>query len=389
MEALFETQKRILANTDTRFLRYIYKDIKWNSRMLALVGPRGVGKTTLFLQHIKLHHKPEDTLYVSTDSTYFTTHTLLELVDRFYKNGGKNLFLDEIHKYGRWSQELKEIYDSYPTLRIAFTGSSVLDITKGVADLSRRAPVYKMQGLSFREYLFMFHNLSVPVHTLSDLLDNKISLPGVEHPLPLFADYLRKGYYPFGQDPAFGMELEELINKTLEVDIPNYVNMNMGMVRKLKQLLGIIAQSVPFKPVHTTLAGLTGISRNDIAEHFVLLERAGLIGQLRNATGGIRGLGKIEKMYLDNPNLIYALAPENANTGNLRETFFFNQMRVNNDVISSKSSDFTINNMTFEVGGSHKKQKQIAGLKDAYIVKDDIEYGHGNIIPLWAFGLNY
>lgn len=389
MEALFETQKRILANTDTRFLRYIYKDIKWNSRMLALVGPRGVGKTTLFLQHIKLHHKPEDTLYVSTDSTYFTTHTLLELVDRFYKNGGKNLFLDEIHKYGRWSQELKEIYDSYPTLRIAFTGSSVLDITKGVADLSRRAPVYKMQGLSFREYLFMFHNLSVPVHTLSDLLDNKISLPGVEHPLPLFADYLRKGYYPFGQDPAFGMELEELINKTLEVDIPNYVNMNMGMVRKLKQLLGIIAQSVPFKPVHTTLAGLTGISRNDIAEHFVLLERAGLIGQLRNATGGIRGLGKIEKMYLDNPNLIYALAPEKANTGNLRETFFFNQMRVNNDVISSKSSDFTINNMTFEVGGAHKKQKQIAGLKDAYIVKDDIEYGHGNIIPLWAFGLNY
>lgn len=389
MEALFETQKRILANTDTRFLRYIYKDIKWNSRMLALVGPRGVGKTTLFLQHIKLHHKPEDTLYVSTDSTYFTTHTLLELVDRFYKNGGKNLFLDEIHKYGRWSQELKEIYDSYPTLRIAFTGSSVLDITKGVADLSRRAPVYKMQGLSFREYLFMFHNLSVPVHTLSDLLDNKISLPGVEHPLPLFADYLRKGYYPFGQDPAFGMELEELINKTLEVDIPNYVNMNMGMVRKLKQLLGIIAQSVPFKPVHTTLAGLTGISRNDIAEHFVLLERAGLIGQLRNATGGIRGLGKIEKMYLDNPNLIYALAPENANTGNLRETFFFNQMRVNNGVISSKSSDFTINNMTFEVGGAHKKQKQIAGLKDAYIVKDDIEYGHGNIIPLWAFGLNY
>lgn len=389
MEALFETQKRILANTDTRFLRYIYKDIKWNSRMLALVGPRGVGKTTLFLQHIKLHHKPEDTLYVSTDSTYFTTHTLLELVDRFYKNGGKNLFLDEIHKYGRWSQELKEIYDRYPTLHIAFTGSSVLDITKGVADLSRRAPVYKMQGLSFREYLFMFHNLSVPVHTLSDLLDNKISLPGVEHPLPLFADYLRKGYYPFGQDPAFGMELEELINKTLEVDIPNYVNMNMSMVRKLKQLLGIIAQSVPFKPVHTTLAGLTGISRNDIAEHFVLLERAGLIGQLRNATGGIRGLGKIEKMYLDNPNLIYALAPEKANTGNLRETFFFNQMRVNNDVISSKSSDFTINNMTFEVGGSHKKQKQIAGLKDAYIVKDDIEYGHGNIIPLWAFGLNY
>ncbi|MCM1041760.1 MAG: AAA family ATPase [Bacteroides sp.] len=389
MDALFETQQRLLTATDTVFQRYIYRDIAWNSRMLALVGPRGVGKTTLFLQHIKLHHSVEDTLYVSTDSTYFASHTLLELADRFYKNGGKNLFLDEIHKYARWSQELKEIYDSYPSLHIAFTGSSVLDITKGIADLSRRAPVYKMQGLSFREYLSMFHNVNVPAHSLADIIRNKISLPGVEHPLPFFADYLKKGYYPFGQDPAFSMEMEELINKTLEVDIPNYANMNMATVRKLKRLLAIIAQSVPFKPVHTSLADLTGISRNAIADHFILLERAGLIGQLRNATGGIRGLGKIEKMYLDNPNLLFVLAPENANVGNLRETFFLNQMRVNHDVINSKQADFTIDDLTFEVGGVGKKQKQIAGLKNAYIVKDDIEYGHGNVIPLWAFGLNY
>ncbi|MCF0181824.1 MAG: AAA family ATPase [Muribaculaceae bacterium] len=389
MDTLFEKQQRLLDFVSTDFVRYKYDEIAWNSRMLALIGPRGVGKTTMFLQHIKMHHNIADTLYVMADSTYFTTHTLLELADKFYKHGGKNLYIDEIHKYTNWSRELKEIYDSYPTLKLAFTGSSVLDITKGVADLSRRAPVYHMQGLSFREFLRIAHGIVVQQHSLDQILSNNISLPGVEHPLPLFEEYLKKGYYPFGTDVAFELELEEIVNKTIEVDIPNYAEMNMGTARKLKQLLGVISKSVPFKPVKKTLAEIIGVSRNDISDYFILLERAGLIAQLRDATGGIRGLGKVEKVYLDNTNLAYMLAPNDSDTGNIRETFFNNQMRVKHDVISSNKGDFKIDGYTFEVGGRKKGQKQIAGIENAFVVKDNIESGSGNIIPLWAFGLNY
>ena len=389
MDTLFEKQQRLLDFVSTDFVRYKYDEIAWNSRMLALIGPRGVGKTTMFLQHIKMHHNIADTLYVMADSTYFTTHTLLELADKFYKHGGKNLYIDEIHKYTNWSRELKEIYDSYPTLKLAFTGSSVLDITKGVADLSRRAPVYHMQGLSFREFLRIAHGIVVPQHSLDQILSNNISLPGVEHPLPLFEEYLKKGYYPFGTDVAFELELEEIVNKTIEVDIPYYAEMNMGTARKLKQLLGVISKSVPFKPVKKTLAEIIGVSRNDISDYFILLERAGLIAQLRDATGGIRGLGKVEKVYLDNTNLAYMLAPNDSDTGNIRETFFNNQMRVKHDVISSNKGDFKIDGYTFEVGGRKKGQKQIAGIENAFVVKDNIESGSGDIIPLWAFGLNY
>ena len=389
MDTLFEKQQRLLDFVSTDFVRYKYDEIAWNSRMLALIGPRGVGKTTMFLQHIKMHHNIADTLYVMADSTYFTTHTLLELADKFYKHGGKNLYIDEIHKYTNWSRELKEIYDSYPTLKLAFTGSSVLDITKGVADLSRRAPVYHLQGLSFREFLRIAHGIVVPQHSLDQILSNNISLPGVEHPLPLFEEYLKKGYYPFGTDVAFELELEEIVNKTIEVDIPYYAEMNMGTARKLKQLLGVISKSVPFKPVKKTLAEIIGVSRNDISDYFILLERAGLIAQLRDATGGIRGLGKVEKVYLDNTNLAYMLAPNDSDTGNIRETFFNNQMRVKHDVISSNKGDFKIDGYTFEVGGRKKGQKQIAGIENAFVVKDNIESGSGDIIPLWAFGLNY
>ena len=389
MDTLFEKQQRLLDFVSTDFVRYKYDEIAWNSRMLALIGPRGVGKTTMFLQHIKMHHNIADTLYVMADSTYFTTHTLLELADKFYKHGGKNLYIDEIHKYTNWSRELKEIYDSYPTLKLAFTGSSVLDITKGVADLSRRAPVYHMQGLSFREFLRIAHGIVVQQHSLDQILSNNISLPGVEHPLPLFEEYLKKGYYPFGTDVAFELELEEIVNKTIEVDIPNYAEMNMGTARKLKQLLGVISKSVPFKPVKKTLAEIIGVSRNDISDYFILLERAGLIAQLRDATGGIRGLGKVEKVYLDNTNLAYMLATNDSDTGNISETFFNNQMRVKHDVISSNKGDFKIDGYTFEVGGRKKGQKQIAGIENAFVVKDNIESDSGNIIPLWAFGLNY
>lgn len=389
MEQLYEFFTRKLKSTPTDFLRYKYNQIKWQGRFWGLVGPRGVGKSTMLLQYIKLHLNIKDTLYVSADQLYFSEHKLVELADHFVKMGGKHLFIDEIHKYEGWSRELKQIYDSYDDLQVVISGSSILDIYKGLADLSRRVPIYHMQGLSFREYLYLFHRIEVPVYALEDILAHKAVIPGVEHPLPLFQDYLRRGYYPFGKDEEFEMELLQVITQTMEVDIPQHLLANISLGRKLKSLLLVVAKSVPFKPVMQRLADATGISRNDIPSYLIYMERAGMIAQLRDATGGLRGLGKVEKLYLDNTNLIYALSPDKADIGNVRETFFMNQTRVANEVISSPISDFEIDGKTFEIGGRKKGQKQIQDAAEGYIVKDDLENGYANTIPLWAFGLNY
>lgn len=389
MERLYEFFNRKLKSTPTDFLRYKYDRIKRDGRAFGIVGPRGVGKSTMILQHIKLNLDTADTLYVSADHIYFSEHNLVDLADYFVKMGGKHLFIDEIHKYEGWAREVKQIYDSYEDLQIVISGSSILDIYKGMADLSRRFPIYEMQGLSFREYLRLFHGINAPVCSLDEILNHKAVLPDVKHPLPLFKDYLRRGYYPFGRDEEFDMELLQVINQTMEVDIPTHLQANVSLGKKLKSLLMVVAKSVPFKPVMQRLAEATGISRNDIPDYLVYMERAGMITQLRNYTGGIRGLGKVEKLYLDNTNLIYALSPEHADIGNVRETFFMNQMRVMNDVTSSSISDFEINGKTFEIGGKKKGQKQIENAEEGYIVKDDIESGYANVIPLWAFGLNY
>lgn len=389
MERLYEFFNRKLKSTPTDFLRYKYERIKWDGRAFGIVGPRGVGKSTMILQHIKLNLNTSDTLYVSADHIYFSEHSLVDLADYFVKMGGKHLFIDEIHKYEGWSREVKQIYDSYEDLQIVISGSSILDIYKGMADLSRRFPIYEMQGLSFREYLNLFHGINAPVCSLDEILNHKAVLPDVKHPLPLFKDYLRRGYYPFGRDEEYEMELLQVINQTMEVDIPTHLQANVSLGKKLKSLLMVVSKSVPFKPVMQRFAEATGISRNDIPNYLVYMERAGMITQLRNSTGGIRGLGKVEKLYLDNTNLIYALSPEHADIGNVRETFFMNQMRVMNDVTSSSISDFEINGKTFEIGGKKKGQKQIENAEEGYIVKDDIESGYANVIPLWAFGLNY
>lgn len=389
MEQLYEFFTRKLKSTPTDFLRYKYNQIKWQGRFWGLVGPRGVGKSTMLLQYIKLHLNIKDTLYVSADQLYFSEHKLVELADHFVKMGGKHLFIDEIHKYEGWSRELKQIYDSYDDLQVVISGSSILDIYKGLADLSRRVPIYHMQGLSFREYLRLFHQIETPVYSLEDILVHKAVIPGVEHPLPLFQDYLRRGYYPFGKDEEFEMELLQVITQTMEVDIPQHLLTNISLGRKLKSLLLVVAKSVPFKPVMQRLADATGISRNDMPSYLIYMEKAGMIAQLRDATGGLRGLGKVEKLYLDNTNLIYTLSPDKADIGNVRETFFMNQTRVTNEVISSPISDFEIDGKTFEIGGRKKGQKQIQDAAEGYIVKDDLENGYANTIPLWAFGLNY
>ncbi len=388
MEQLYEFFNKKLKETPVAFHRYKYGEIKWNARFFGIVGPRGVGKSTMLLQYIKENLTVADTLYVSADHMYFATNSLVDLADRFVKMNGKHLVIDEIHKYPGWSRELKQIYDSHSELQVIISGSSILDIYKGMADLSRRVPIYEMQGLSFREYLMLFHEIDVPAYSIEDILSHKASIP-VAHPLPLFQDYLKRGYYPFGKDEELEMELMQVINQTMEVDIPQFLEVNITTGRKLKQLLTVVAKSVPFKPVMQKLADVTGISRNNISDYLIYMERAGMITQLRDSTGGIRGIGKVEKLYLDNTNLIYTLTPREAEIGNVRETFFMNQMRVRHDIVSSPISDFQIDDMTFEIGGRKKGQKQIESAAHGYIVKDEIETGFANVIPLWAFGLNY
>ncbi|MFO7658147.1 MAG: AAA family ATPase [Bacteroidales bacterium] len=389
MRTLYQKFETLLQSTTTDFKRYLYNTVSWKSRMIGIIGARGVGKTTMILQHIKENLDSKKALYVSADDMYFGENRLFDLADDFYKNAGEYLFIDEIHKYTDWSQELKNIYDSFPTLKVVFTGSSVLDILKGSADLSRRAIIYKLQGLSFREYLKLFHNYDIEIYTLEQIINNEVKIENIQHPLPLFNDYLKRGYYPFGIENEMNLRLGQIIVQTLESDIPQYANLNVGTSRKLKRLLSIIAESVPFKPNFSKISEMISVSRNSLDDYFSYMEKAGLIGQLRNETSGIRGLGKVDKVYLDNTNIIFNLVGEKSNVGNLRETFFLNQMRVKNEVISSKKADFVIEHYTFEIGGKNKQQNQIEKDDKSFIVKDDIEYGYRNVIPLWAFGLNY
>ena len=389
METLFQKQQLLLSRTNLSYKRYMYDKFPWESRMAGLVGPRGVGKTTMLLQYIKEQNNP-DTLYVSADDIYFSNHRLIDLADEFYKNGGKHFFIDEIHKYKDWSLELKNMYDFYPDFKVCFTGSSILDIRKGMADLSRRALMFPMQGFSFREYLKFKHNMDVQVHSFEEIINNHCTLiDSVEHPLPLFREYLKNGYYPMAKEDNLAIRLGQILNITLEVDIPQFANLSVTTARKLKKLLLVLAGSVPFKPNFVSLAGKLEVSRNSLEEYLTLMEDAGLISRLRDQAKGIIGLGKVEKVYLDNTNLIYFLSEKEPEVGNIRETFFLNQMRVNHAVASSTVGDFKIDQYTFEVGGKSKSQEQIKNRANAFIVKDNIEYGYKNVVPLWAFGLNY
>ena len=389
MDSLFEYSNQLIARVDTAFIRYSYHQMNWQNRLIGLIGPRGVGKTTLVLQYIKSNLNLQQTLYVTAEDFYFAKNRLTDLAEDFVKSGGKYLFIDEIHKYPDWSKELKLIYDYHQDLKVVFTGSSVLDIRKGSSDLSRRAVVYTMQGLSFREYLILFHQKKVPKFTLEDIVNHQVDVPQIPRPLPLFADYLKKGYYPFAKEDDFGLKLQQVVNQTLEVDIPTYAEMNIATGRKLKQLLAIVSQSVPFKPNMSKIAEMLKISRNNIADYLLYMEEAGMVAQLRGPTKGIRALGKVDKVYLDNTNLVYNLAEEQQNAGNVRETFFLNQLRVNHQISSSVLGDFKVDTMDFEIGGKNKDLKQIKNAEKGFLVKDDIERGFLNTIPLWHFGLMY
>ena len=389
MEQLQSTFSKLLKETSTSFHRYMYDRINWDARMIGLMGPRGIGKTTLVLQHIKEQLPRKESLYVQAEDFYFASHRLIELADAFVKMGGKYLIIDEIHKYKDWSRELKLIYDYHSELHVVFTGSSVLDIAKGAYDLSRRALMYEMQGLSYREYLELFHGIHFPICTLQQLLQQEVEIPDGFLPLQYFSDYLQRGYYPFTNDDIY-LYIQQVVNATIDTDIPQYADLSIATARKLKRLLAIIAQSAPFKPNMSQIGGQLEISRNNVADLCAYLEKAGLIGQLRTSTGGIQGLGKVDKVYLDNSNLIYTLGSQNVEIGTVRETFFFNQTHSLLPVTVSPISDFLIDGKyTFEVGGKKKKQRQLQDIADGYVVKDDIETGYGNIIPLWMFGMLY
>lgn len=390
MRTLVARYRNILKNVDTSYIRNIHSTIPWNDRLIAILGARGVGKTTLVLQHIKLYEDVDTTLFVYADDLWFSTHSLVTLAEIFYTNGGRVLYIDEIHKYKNWSQEIKNIYDQYPDLKVRYTGSSILDLQKGSHDLSRRVLEFQMHGLSFREYVALHYGVDIPIHTLEQVLANKIEFPYTDYrPVALFKEYLRQGYYPYFKEPGYELRLTKTINAILEVDIPKFAELSISASEKLKTLLYIVAQSVPFKPNYSKIARDLDMHRNAVSDLMVWIDKADLINILRDDVEGYKLLGKVNKIYLNNPNLAYALSDDEPNIGNIRETIFLAWLRATHKVTASSVSDFKVGKYTFEVGGKKKGQHQIKDVEHAYVVKDDIEYGHLNEVPLWSFGLLY
>jgi len=398
MENLFDSFYQHLSRTDSTFVRYLYSKIRWKNRLIAITGARGTGKTTMLLQYIKNNfgNEPKDVMYVSLDNIWFTGNRLFDLASNFQKMGGKFLFIDEVHKYDNWSQEIKNIYDSFSDLQVVFTGSSMLEIFKGNADLSRRAIHYTLNGLSFREFILFEKNIDFSAITLEDLLNNHLPLASEVNkkikPLPLFQQYLKQGYYPYyKEDNEIYLErLLNTVNVVLETDLPSVESIEVHTIKKIKQLLFILAQRVPFSPNIKELASTLEVSRKSLLNYLIFLEKAHLLSLLQQNVHGLGILTKPKKIYLSNTNLAYALEENNPNIGNLRETFFLNQLKTIGEVTSAKKADFIVNNKyVFEIGGQSKGHEQIVGLENGFLALDNLEYGFNNRIPLWLFGFLY
>ena len=397
MNRLFETHIKKVERTDVGFVRNLMNEIDWNARLIGLKGARGVGKTTLLLQRCKLYHKLDgSSLYVSVDNIWFSEHKLYDFASDFAKKGGRYLFLDEVHKYPNWSQELKNIYDDFPELNIVFTGSSLLEIINAKADLSRRAVVYEMQGFSFREYLNMTLKLNLQSYSLKEILENHIMIAQnvlkEVKVLKYFEHYLKYGYYPYYNElpDLYYSRVNEVVNLIIETEIPLLRSVDIAYTRKIKQLLLIISESAPFVPNVSKLSERIGITRNALLSYLNALNESRLIISAHKSSGGISVLQKPDKIYLENPNLMYALSDSNVNMGNVRETFFANQLQYKYKINVSEHSDFYVDNQyTFEIGGKDKGKKQINAISDSYVVSDDIEYGFNEKIPLWLFGFLY
>lgn len=396
MQALYELYRKILAKTDLGFHRSLMEEIQWNRPLIGITGARGVGKTTLILQYLKkeFEGREEQSLYVSLDHIWFATNSLVELADQFSKQGGTQLALDEVHKYPNWSREIKNIHDFYPELNLIFTGSSLLEIRNASADLSRRALVYQMTGLSFREYINLEKGLKIKKIHLKEIFSGHTALAtdftSQFRPMQYFSKYLEMGYYPFYRD--FGdltaHQIRAVVNLILEVELPQLRKFDIAYVPKIKQLLSIIADSVPFIPNVSKLSQKIGINRTTLLTYLNYLHESKLTTSLYSSSMGISLLQKPEKLYLENPNLAYALGNK-VDKGNLRETFFLNQLAYEHTVTLPNDSDFTINQTwTVEVGG---KNKDLPGTDSAdyFVAADEIEIGFGKKIPLWLFGFLY
>lgn len=398
MEKLTELFRKKMTGPLPAFERELERKINWNARLISVRGSRGTGKTTLFLQHIKktFSNNLNKVLYVNLDNIYFSNNTLVELAEKFASRGGTHLFIDEVHKYENWSKEIKNLYDDFPELHIAFTGSSLLEILNGRADLSRRTLVYELTGLSFREYLSLIKAHDFPIFTLEEILKNNeqisAEIASKIKPFEFFDDYLSFGYYPYfleGKDDYFN-RLNETLNMILEVELPMLRGLEIAYIPRIKKLLAVIGESAPFIPNITQLAAKIGISRQTLLIYLKYLEDAKLINQLYKKSRGLSVLEKPEKILMENTNLIELFNGENANTGSRRETFVLNQLLHSHKVDFSEESDFFVDSKyTFEVGGKNKKRKQIQEIPDSYIIADDIEFGTDRRIPIWLLGFMY
>ncbi len=389
---------RRLSATPMSFFRYLYKKIDWNDTLIGIKGPKGSGKSTLLLQHIKDTFKGKEldkALYVSLDNLWFSSHDIIDVVDYHYTHGGTHLFIDEIHYHKHWQTLLKNISDDYPGLHVAYTGSSMLQLENGEGDLSRRLTMYEMRGLSLREFLEFDGVMQIPPVTLDELLENHIDIAMdvcskikvLEH----FKKYLEVGYYPFYKTVHHGysQRLQSVANQIIEVDYPNVEDITMSTIRKTKKLLMILAERVPLKPKMNDLYRELETDRNQGLKMLYALQRGGLLMLLSDDAKRPNQLSRPDKIYINNPTMMYALSPK-VDIGTLRETFFMNQLSQGHDVRYPKSGDFLVDRkFLFEVGGKGKSFDQIKDIPDSYLAVDNTEVGHRNRIPLWMFGLLY
>ena len=401
MERLFERHDAYLSITPMEYVRNIMQRINWNARLIVIRGPKGVGKSTLMKQYIKSHFEEGDrhVLYCSADANYFTTHTLLEVAERFVKIGGQWLFVDEVHKYPGWSREVKEIYDLYGHLHVVLSGSSLLQINDGQADLSRRILIYDMPGLSLREFIRLDIGLELESVSLDRLLENAgkfcAEVCSRCHPLEYFGRYLRFGYYPFyfEEKQEYYDKLENVVNYIIDVELTKYRKIDVGNTRKVKALLQVISLMVPYEVDIAKLSKATGMERTTVLKYLTYLEEACLIRRLFTDLKSITDLQKPDKIYLDNTNLLHALCPLSPEIGTVRETFIANQLASAGHLVEYagyKKGDFRINgNTVIEVGGADKGFSQLASQEHSYVAADDIESASLRKIPLWAFGFLY
>ena len=398
MESLKKYSRLKVSRTSLKFVRCLYSQIEWNDRLIGITGARGTGKTTLMLQQIKtVFAHSNKAIYVSLDDFYFTKNRLFEMAEDFYLGGGRYLFIDEVHRYPAWAIDLKNIYDTYIDLNIVFSGSSAIQLHKAKADLSRRAAMYHLHELSFREYLELKESIVIGTLGLDEILKHHIQLAsninGLHFVLPLFKEYLEKGVYPFFKE-AKGMYYERLvstINTIIENDLMAIDNINYQTTYKLRKLISFIADSVPFKVNISELSRKTELSRDVLLRLLKTLDEANLLKIIMQKGAPTGHLTKPDKIYLNNTTLLYALnSNQDLSIGTVRETFFMNQMIKDHDVLTPKIGDFLIDHQfTFEIGGRGKTKKQITGLENAFIAADDIEVGYENKIPLWLFGFLY